>query len=58
MDAPTRRPVTGTTHTLPGSKLFPRDFERICLWLVAWERYDRTEHLSASANEQGCRVTA
>ena len=27
-------PVTRTTHTLPFEKLSPRDFERLCLWLV------------------------
>jgi hypothetical protein len=31
-------PVTGTTHELPFDKLSPRDFERMCLWLVEGER--------------------
>ena len=26
--------ITGITHTLPFDKLSPRDFERLCLWLV------------------------
>ena len=26
--------ITGTTHTLPFDRLSPRDFERLCLWLV------------------------
>ncbi len=29
--------ITGTTHTLPFDKLSPRDFERLCLWLVERE---------------------
>ena len=27
-------PITRTTHTLPFDNLSPRDFERLCLWLV------------------------
>ncbi len=30
----TQPTITGTTHTLPFDKLSPRDFERLCLWLV------------------------
>ena len=30
-------PITRTTHTLPFDKLSPRDFERLCLWLVERE---------------------
>jgi len=29
-------PVARTTHTLPFDKLSPRNFERLCLWLVVW----------------------
>jgi hypothetical protein len=36
----TRPPIIRTTHTLPFDKLSPRDFERLCLWLV--ERRLRT----------------
>ena len=32
--------ITGTTHLLPCDQLSPRDFERLCLWLV--ERGVRT----------------
>jgi hypothetical protein len=26
--------ITATTHLLPFHQLSPRDFERLCLWLV------------------------
>jgi hypothetical protein len=45
--------LTGTTHTLPFDKLSPRDFERLCLWLVEREGYERAEHLGAAGSEQG-----
>jgi hypothetical protein len=32
--------ITGTTHTLPFDKLSPRDFERLCRWLVEREGYE------------------
>ncbi len=38
-------PITRTTHTLPFDKLSPRDFERLCLWLVEREGYGRAKHL-------------
>jgi hypothetical protein len=37
--------ITGTTHTLPFDRLSPRDFERLCLWLVEREGYGRVENL-------------
>jgi hypothetical protein len=37
--------VTRTTHTLPFDKLSPRDFERLCLWLVEREGDERAEHI-------------
>lgn len=58
MDAPAKTPVTGTTHTLPFDKLSPLDFERLCLWLVKREGYQRAEHLGAAGSEQGRDVTA
>jgi len=45
--------VTGTAHTLPFDKLSPRDFERLCLWLVEAEGYEKAEHLGAAGSEQG-----
>jgi HJR/Mrr/RecB family endonuclease len=50
--------ITGTTHTLPFDKLSPRDFERLCLWLVEREGYECAEHLGAAGSEQGRDVVA
>jgi len=33
-------------HTLPSNKLSPRDFERLCLWLVEREGYLRCRELT------------
>ena len=43
-------PITSTTHELPFDKLSPRDFERLCLWLVEREGYERAEHLGAAGS--------
>ncbi len=51
-------PITGTTHTLPFDKLSPRDFERLCLWLVEREGYTKAEHLGLAGSEQGRDVVA
>jgi len=54
---PSQPPITRTTHTLPFDKLSPRDFERLCLWLVEREGYERAEHLGAVAMQiQGVPV--
>ena len=53
-----QHPITGTTHTLPFDKLSPRDFERLCLWLVEREGYERAEHLGAAGSEQGRDIVA
>jgi tetratricopeptide (TPR) repeat protein len=50
--------ITGTTHILPFDKLSPRDFERLCLWLVEREGYERAEHLGAAGGEQGRDIIA
>jgi len=50
--------ITGTTHTLPFDKLSPREFERLCLWLVEREGYERAEHLGAAGSEQGRDIVA
>jgi hypothetical protein len=50
--------ITGTKHTLPFDKLSPRDFERLCLWLVEREGFERAEHLGAAGGEQGRDVIA
>ena len=51
-------PITATTHPLPFDKLSPRDFERLCLWLVQREGYERAEHLGAAGREQGRDIVA
>ncbi len=53
-----RPQVTGTTHILPFERLSPLDFERMCLWLVRREGYDRAEHLGAAGGEQGRDIVA
>jgi tetratricopeptide (TPR) repeat protein len=50
--------LTGTSHELPFDKLSPRDFERLCLWLVEREGFGRAEHLGAAGSEQGRDVIA
>ena len=42
--------ITGTTHTLPFHQLSPRDFERLCLWLVQREGFHRAEHLGLAGS--------
>ena len=56
----TQPTITRTTHTLPFDKLSPREFERLCLWLVEREEpalslskgCERAEHLGAAGSEQ------
>ena len=55
---PSQPPITRTTHTLPFDRLSPRDFERLCLWLVEREGYERAEHLGAAGSEQGRDIAA
>ena len=43
---------------LAGRQLSPRDFERLCLWLVQREGFDRPEHLGAAGKEQGRDIVA
>jgi len=50
--------ITRTTHTLPFDELSPRDFERLCLWLVERKGDERAEHLGAAGNEQGRDIVA
>ncbi len=55
----TERPqVIRTTHILPFEGLSPLDFERLCLWLVRREGYERAEHLGAAGGEQGRDIVA
>jgi tetratricopeptide (TPR) repeat protein len=50
--------ITGTAHTLPFDRLSPRDFERLCLWLIEREGFERAEHLGAAGSEQGRDLVA
>jgi hypothetical protein len=43
---------------LPFDQLSWRDFERLCLWLVEREGYERAEHLGAAGSEQGRDIIA
>ena len=36
----------------------PRDFERLCLWLVERGGYERAAHLGAAGSEQGRDIVA
>jgi hypothetical protein len=50
--------ITSTKHILPFDRLSPRDFERLCLWLVERQGYERAEHLGAAGSEQGRDIIA
>lgn len=50
--------ITATTRTSPFHQLSLRDFERMCLWLVQREGFERAEHLGAVTSEQGRDVVA
>lgn len=53
-----RPPVTKMTHPLPFERLSPADFERLCLWLVEREGYERAEALGEAGGEQGRDIVA
>jgi hypothetical protein len=55
---PSKPAIMGATHELPFDKLSPRQFERMCLWLVEREGYERAEHLGAAGSEQGRDLVA
>ena len=50
--------VTKTNHVLPYGELSDKQFERLCLWLVEREGYERAQHLGEAGSEQGRDVTA
>ncbi|HKH45181.1 MAG TPA: restriction endonuclease [Thermoanaerobaculia bacterium] len=54
----TKPVLTGTSHKLPFQELSPLDFERLCLWLVSREGYERVEYLGESGGERGRDVVA
>jgi len=51
-------PRTGTAHKLHFQELSPLDFERLCLWLVRREGFERAEHLGEAGGEGGRDVVA
>lgn len=50
--------VTATHHVLPLDRLSPLEFERMCLWLVWREGFERAEHLGMSGSESGRDIVA
>ncbi len=50
--------MTGGSHPLPFEKLAPLEFERLCLWLVRREGYERAEHFGEAGSDQGRDVVA
>ena len=50
--------LTATAHTLPFEKLSALDFERLCLWLVRAESFERAEHPGEAGGEGGRDVVA
>ncbi len=55
---PLKPPITGTTHPLPFEQLAALDFERLCLWLVQREGYDRAESFGEAGHDGGRDVVA
>ncbi len=54
----TKPRVTATGHELPFERLSPRDFERLCLWLVRREGYPTAEHVGAAGSDRGRDLVA
>jgi tetratricopeptide (TPR) repeat protein len=50
--------IIATTKTLPFEALEPSEFERLCLWLVEVEGYERAGHLGAAGSDHGHDVIA
>jgi tetratricopeptide (TPR) repeat protein len=55
---PPKPSVTGTSHPLPFDQLAPADFERLCLWLVQREGYERAESFGEAGSDGGRDVVA
>lgn len=49
---------TRTKHVLHFTDLSPRDFERLCLWLLKKEGFDKVDHIGASGTDGGCDISA
>ena len=41
----THLPIAATTHPLPFHQLSPRNFERLCLWLVERKGYESSRNI-------------
>ncbi len=52
--ATSKKPVrTGSKHPLPFAALGPGEFERLCLWLAAEEKFERLANLGEAGSEGG-----
>jgi len=58
MEARDKPRMTGGSHPLPFEKLAPLEFERLCLWLVRREGYERSEYLGEAGSDHGRDVVA
>ena len=50
--------LSATAHILPFNRLSAGDFERLCLWLVEAEGYERAEHYGSGGDDGGRDVIA
>ena len=50
--------VTGSTHELPFERLSPFQFERLSMWLLQAEGFDRVEHFGAAGGDHGRDLVA
>lgn len=49
---------TSSEHVLHFADLSPRDFERLCLWLLRKEDYTDVDHVGAVGSDEGCDLSA
>jgi hypothetical protein len=49
---------TSTEHVLHFTDLSPRDFERLCIWLLKEEGFEKVDHIGASGSDSGCDISA
>jgi hypothetical protein len=55
MEKPKR---TSGRHVIHFADLSPREFQRLCLWLLREEGYTGVEHVGAAGSDQGCDLAA
>ena len=53
-----RPSITGSRHILPFSRLSPADFERMSLWLIQREGFERQEYLGEAGVDRGRDLVA